>query len=249
MGLKRSRPTANPATQENQLSWLTTFNDMITLLMVFFVLLFTMGSLDAKRFKHFQNALQSALGVLYEGQHAPVGLISHERKSIADSSQEALTDGQKQAAELRPLKDTQGLEAEYTPKGIQLTLKDNLIFHSGSAQLEPSGLPVLNKICRILKMFNRPIRVEGHTDDVPIATEQYPSNWELSTARAITVVKYFIDHGGIAPQRLSAAGYGASKPRVANDTDRHRAENRRVEIILETTRGSDHIGPHPSEQG
>ena len=88
------------------------------------------------------------------------------------------------------------------------------------------------KVSSIIRRFNRNIRVEGHTDNRPIATGRYPSNWELSTARATQVVKYLIDPGGIVPSRLSAAGYGDSKPRVDNDTVENRSKNRRVEIIL-----------------
>ena len=211
--------------------WLTTFNDMVTLLMVFFVLLFTMGSLDVKRFKSFQNALQSAMGVLHEGQHAPVGLISEREKpdvQAAAVEQDSLED-QKQFDQLEK---TQGLEAQYTPRGIKLTLDDNLLFNSGSATITAAGLNLLNKVSRVVRPIGRHIRVEGHTDNVPIATQRYPSNWELSTHRAINVVKYFIHRGRIEPHFLSAVGYGAAKPRVTNNSNIQRARNRRVEIIL-----------------
>ncbi len=231
--------------------WLTTFNDMITLLMVFFVLLFAMGSIDVKRFKHFQNALQSAMGILHEGEQAPVGMISDKEKELpekpkkepvpsmaeppqASDAPEDVPDFNrpKDSQQLKYLEDTKGLEAEYTRKGIQLTLKDNLLFQSGSARITHQGLALLAKISKVVKPLKRRIRVEGHTDDIPIATSQYPSNWELSTARATSVVKYFAYRGGIAANHLSAAGYGASKPRVPNHSAAQRARNRRVEIIL-----------------
>ena len=90
----------------------------------------------------------------------------------------------------------------------------------------------MDRVARIIKPLKRTIRVEGHTDNRPIATSDYPSNWELSTARAVSVVKYLIHSAGIAPKCLAAAGYGDSRPRAPNDTERDMSKNRRVEIIL-----------------
>jgi chemotaxis protein MotB len=220
----------NPAVDEQR--WLTTFNDMITLLMVFFVLLFAMGSMNIKKFKHFQNALQSAMGILYEGRQASVGIISNHS---VDARQPEVPLPQERSAETNaalPPENTRGLEAEYTPRGIHLTLNDQLLFRTGSAQLTADGEALLQKVAGIIKPLNRSIRVEGHTDNRPIATDAFPSNWELSTQRAVNVVKYFIDQTGIAPGYLSAAGYGDSKPRAPNDSPADMAKNRRVEIIL-----------------
>ncbi len=212
--------------------WLTTFNDLITLLMVFFVMLFAMGSLDVNRFQNFQNALQSAVGIMNPGQNAPVGIISEDQHTPPQirANERSSND---QAAELSKLETTQGLEAEYTKKGIQLTLNDELMFTSGSAQLTGQGNALLDKVARIIGPLNRLVRVEGHTDNVPISTSRYPSNWELSTARAVQVVKYLQVQGSIPAKHLSAAGYGASKPRESNDTEIGRSKNRRVEIILQ----------------
>lgn len=211
--------------------WLTTFNDMATLLMVFFVLLFAMGSLDVRRFKNFQNALQSAMGVLHEGQHVPVGLISEEMTTGTPSIETSQTPADSNDP-LEQIQQTQGLEATYTPRGIQLTLNDSLLFRSGSATLTADGERLLQRVSRIIKPIGRRIRVEGHSDNIPIATARYPSNWELSTARAVNVVKYFIHPGRIDPRLLSAVGYSDVKPRASNDTTAQRAKNRRVEIIL-----------------
>lgn len=218
--------------------WLTTFNDMATLLLVFFVLLFTMGSLDVQRYKHFRNALQSAMGILYEGRHAPVGLISEEdysltRELIEEKESEPAVCRDAGAPTMRELQLARELEAEYTPRGIQLTLNDNVLFASGKARLTVRGMGMLAKVAAIIKPMDRSIRVEGHSDNVPIHTQQFPSNWELSTARAVRVVGYFIEQGGIDPRRLSASGCADTRPRAANDTATNRSRNRRVEIILE----------------
>ena len=228
--LYRKQTMANEECVNGQ-GWLTTFNDMATLLMVFFVLLFTMGSLDVRRFKNFQNGLQSAMGVLYEGKHAPVGLISEATKIEAQSFETSKAPADSNDP-LEQIQQTHGLEATYTARGIQLTLNDSLLFRSGSATLTADGKNLLERVSRIVRPIKRRIRVEGHSDNIPIATVRYPSNWELSTARAVHVVKYFIHQGRIDPRRLSAVGYADVKPRVSNDSEAQRAKNRRVEIIL-----------------
>lgn len=222
---------ADDEQRNDRYRWLTTFNDMITLLMVFFVFIYAMSSPDAKHFEKLQNGLQSAMGVLHPGQHAPIGIISEEDKNIVPS---AKTDefSEEGGDDINQLESTQGLEAEYTKKGIHLTLDDNLLFDSGAARLTVQGHTLLDKVASIIGPLGRNIRVEGHTDNIPIFTHRYPSNWELSTARAISVVKY-LQRRGIPAHYLSAAGYGASKPRGANDSESNRSQNRRVEIILQ----------------
>jgi chemotaxis protein MotB len=212
--------------------WLTTFNDLITLLMVFFVMLFAMGNMDVNRFHHFQNALQSAVGILNPGEHAPIGIpaVNSDNAPVDSATGNTSSDA---SEKLRQLDDTQGLEAEYTKRGIQLILNDELLFASGSSRLTRQGVALLNKVVRIIAPLNRLVRVEGHTDNRPISTARYPSNWELSTARAVQVVKYLQKTGDIPAGNLSAAGYGASKPREPNDSEVGRSRNRRVEIILQ----------------
>ena len=203
--------------------WLTTFNDLITLLMVFFVMLFSMGHMDVKRFADFQNALQSAMGVLNAGRHSDEGLIS-DRQWHPENSEAQL--------QMKALPQAEGLEAEYTRRGIKLTLDDELLFRSGSATITEQGQALLRRIGGVITPMHRTIRVEGHTDNRPIATRRYPSNWELSTARAVEVVRFFVEKSGIAPRLLSAAGYGSFKPKASNDSEANRAVNRRVEIVL-----------------
>jgi chemotaxis protein MotB len=237
--------------------WLTTFNDLVTLLMVFFVLLFAMGSIDVRKVKHFQSAMQSALGVLHEGRSTGVAVEEErslgqaaERIGVAGEAGQASTQGAATArqgiaptpseliqAMITTLDNTRGIDAVYTSKGLLITLDDHLLFELGQADINPQGLPLLERVGTVLQKVTQPVRVEGHTDDLPINTPQFPSNWELSTARAVKVVKYFIERGGIDPQRLSAVGYGSSKPRAGNDTPANRARNRRVEIVLEVHKG------------
>ncbi len=234
---------ARPESKALPLAWMTTFNDLITLLMVFFVLLFAMGTPDPEKFKNFKNQLQSGLGVMQAGQNNGEGLPNESQSSAAGKMENSVETPPEKAESdnFQELTRTQGLEAEYTPKGLRITLSDALLFQSGSAGLTEEGLRLLGQISAVIKPLQRQVRVEGHTDDRPIATPRYPSNWELSAARAIGVVNYFNNQGGISAARLSAAGYGAFKPRGANDDEAQRAANRRVEIILGQVEAS---GPH-----
>jgi chemotaxis protein MotB len=238
---------------EEEAKWLTTFNDLMTLLMVFFVLLFSMSSLDVKKLKFFQLSLQSGLGVLKKGENVEVGMT--ETIPIPEApNQEEMTQEEEEVMgetwEVFPIpehttkeeiKDSiEALDSEldikvtYTKEGVVITLENTILFESAIADINPEAFPVLDKIAAIIRKTTKPIRVEGHTDDDPINTEMFPSNWELSTARAVNVVKYFVESGKIPPQRLSAVGYGEAKPLFLNDTSEHKARNRRVEIVLMT---------------
>ncbi len=219
--------------------WLTTFNDLITLLMVFFVLLFTMSSIDIKKLKDFQNALQSGLGVLKEGQRVSVGLTEPpitpsdvESVMILEEIEEKVPNEIRDF--VKAFDSEPEITATYTKKGVLITLSNTILFQFGMADINPESFPVLDKIAAIISKTLESVRVEGHTDNVPVIhSRRFPSNWELSIKRAVNVVKYFVEIGKIPPQRLSAVGYGESKPLFPNDTTEHRAANRRVEILLE----------------
>jgi len=218
--IERTRPRAVQG-------WLTTFNDLITLLMVFFVLVFALSRVNAHRFQEAIAALQSGSGVLEAGRQTAVGVRP------ADNSQTPVA-GQEHAAEGLPEEfiDDPQIGTDPVPRGIAITLESNILFAEAVAQLDPGGLPLLAKIARVLKEREGLIRIAGHTDNLPIYTPRFPSNWELSAARAVNVLKYFVDAGGIDPRRLAAVGYGASKPLGPNETQEQRARNRRVEIVI-----------------
>jgi len=224
--------------------WLTTFNDLITLLMVFFVLLFTMGSLDTKMLKEFQYALQSGLGILGEGSQVSIAVKDSRPKPdmaqlLAQAEGEVEpVDEQKEAtpidAALKAITEEPGINVRYSNQGAHITFEDFLLFDFGKAVINSGGLKFLDKMTALIQKIPYAVRVEGHTDNVPIHTARYPSNWELSIARAVSVVKYFAESGKINPQRLSAVGYGATRPLVPNDSPANRSRNRRVEIVLAT---------------
>ena len=224
--------------------WLTTFNDLVTLLMVFFVLLFTMGSVDTKAMEEFKNALQSGLGIMGEGSFVSIE-VRNSRQDLGNAALLRQADGevepvddQQEAAPIDEALETfaaePGINVSYSNQGAHITFEDFLLFDFGKADINSGGLAFLDKMAVLMQKIPYPVRVEGHTDNVPIHTARYPSNWELSIARAVSVVKYFAESGKINPQRLSAVGYGETRPLVPNDTPANRTRNRRVEIVLAT---------------
>lgn len=240
--MKHDQERNGQAEEKNSSSWLTTFNDLVTLLMVFFVLVFSLSSIDVKKMSDFRYALQSGLGILKEGKQVTVAVKNDQPvkdMSHVHTQAEGGKAGQPQhtmqthiESALGSLQTEIGIRVIYTEQGARLRFEDSILFDFGKAEISPEGYAVLDKLADGLKKIFYPICVEGHTDNVPIHTWQFPSNWELSTARAVNVVKYFVDAGRIDPRRLSAVGYGESKPLVANDSPSQRAKNRRVEIVL-----------------
>ena len=240
-------------------AWLCTFNDLMTLLMVFFVLIFSMGTIDVDKASGMIGSLQSGLGVLEEGTHVDISIVDPQPSiqslendmgnlsevysmilsDLAESDKEPIYDDQiDKTINYMPHKKMSGVDiipgisATYTAEGIYITLSDHLLFNSGSAIINSNGYAVLDHVIKTVDREGYNIRIEGHTDDIPIHTQKYPTNWELSIDRAIHVLKYFIKYGNISPTKLSAVGYGDAKPVARNDSVENRAKNRRVEVVL-----------------
>lgn len=121
---------------------------------------------------------------------------------------------------------------ETTEKGLLMRLSDHIIFGPGNAKLSEAGNTFLKKVVSLFSKTSHKVSIEGHTDNIPIQTKQFPSNWELSTLRAVNVLRFFSENGNYSSNRLSAVGYGEYQPISPNDTPEHRAINRRVEIIF-----------------
>jgi len=219
------------------LGWMITFSDLITLMFTFFVLLLSLCSLEAGKIKQMQSACADAIGVLFEGKYSEVGfmIISSAKKEIDEDSLRAKEFFRQFSGLKTMLLDVNkrgNLKFEEQEEGLSILIRDDLLFNSGRAEINPSGMSVLRVISSRFEKFEGKIIVEGHTDNVPVNTERFPSNWELSTGRAVSIVKYLIEEVGVSPVVLSAAGYGDTKPRASNDTPDNRSKNRRIEIIL-----------------
>lgn len=214
----------------NQGSWLTTYSDMVTLLLAFFVLLFAFSSVDVAKFQAVLSAFQRSIGVLDGGLH-----ISDDDLLPFQSSELGLQQLQGLYHELSELfegEDLSGVHLQFEERGLIIRFADQVFFDLGKANLKPEAVEILKKVAPTLRSLPNPLRVEGHTDDLPIRTSQFPSNWELSVHRATNVVRYLVEEEGFDPKKLSAAGYSEYRPLVPNSSDANRQINRRVDIIV-----------------
>jgi chemotaxis protein MotB len=203
----------------------------MTLLLTFFVLVLSMSKLDVAKAKEAVYAINDAFGMLSSGEMGDIKAFEPFIITIK-SRRSSFSEKRRELAE--HIDKIGNMDAKVIEVGVSIILKEKLFFKTGMSEIEEKNYPslTLKNLSSILQKTDCQIRVEGHTDDVPIENKRFPSNWELSVARAVNVVKYFISKGNISPERLSAAGYGDSKPLYPNVSDHNRELNRRVGIIL-----------------
>ncbi len=215
--------------------WMTTFADMMMLLLCFFVLILAFSSVEQNKFKKAMGSLRGALGML--PSISGLTIKSSVTKSSSESQmKEALEEMEEVFKEMNLQEFTQW---EITPEGIHIVMNDPVLFELGEANLKQEVYPILSAIAKVIRTKTpSEIVVRGHTDDLPIRTKQFPSNWELSAARALSVVKFFAEKEDIPPEKLSAIGYGQYRPAYVN-TRKDRAKNRRVEILIKHSAISD----------
>ncbi|MGL5693371.1 MAG: OmpA/MotB family protein [Peptostreptococcaceae bacterium] len=213
-------------------SWLATYSDTITLLLTFFILLYSFSETNNEKLVEISNALQSQL------VGTPISTndsTSHLTGTIAPPPNEK-TDYENLVEKVNDILNSNGLEdvvgVREEEKGVVLQLSESILFDSAKADLKKDSLKILDVICTILPQLENEIMIQGHTDNVPINSDKYPSNWELSTTRAVNVLKYFIDEKGFDPTRFSATGYGEYSPLVENTNIENKSINRRVDILI-----------------
>lgn len=225
--------------------WLATYADTITLLLTFFVLLYSLASVDAEKTKQiagaFKSSMEGSVGsslLEYNLYNGNVPLIGGEVDLSAEEI-ENLTEQQKIYNDIKSFVESNNLsevvEIVDDERGVAMQLKSNILFETSSSNLKEDSKSILNKINSIISSLENPILVEGHTDNRPINTDRFPSNWELSADRAVNVVRYFVEVLGENPERFSATGYGEFKPVVPNNNYENMAKNRRVDILIVTS--------------
>lgn len=217
-------------------AWMATFSDMVTLLLTFFVLLLSMATFEPTKFAMTTQSLQGAFGVLESFPTVAIHpVVKIPRKSGDESKRKhALEDAQKVKEIVESKSLDEAVKVEMTEKGMAILLRDPVGFASGSADLKGQGKDILKDIGEIIKSNeNLNIRVEGHTDDVPLTGGKYGSNWALSTARSLSVVELLSEFTGINPANMSASGYGEYRPMVPNVDDKSRSLNRRIKIFVD----------------
>ncbi len=213
-------------------AWMATFSDMMTLLMTFFILIMSFSTMEVDKFKMAMGSLQGALGVLGTQKK-----LRPEQSWFSPYQYNAQTNSVLQHVErLRALIEASNLEdvvdLKVTKGEVYIEFKDKMFFDVGEAKLKRTYTKLLSVIARTLFPEVKEIRVEGHTDNIPIHTKEFPSNWELSMARALSVVRFFVREEHVNPAMISASGFGEYRPLVPNDTPENRAKNRRVVLKL-----------------
>jgi chemotaxis protein MotB len=217
---------------ENLERWLLTYSDLITLLLAFFVVMYSMSQIDNKRFGKMVQALNGVL----KGDKS----VSRNEPDNTRTGHGVLRLGdlnliQQQIDERFKEINRQGeIKSELTERGLVIHIMESALFKQGSAKLDPGAIEVLDVVAGKIASLPNHIRIEGHTDDRPINTPVYPSNWELSSARATEVVRYYTNKHQIFPDRISALGYGEYRPVRPNNSTENRAINRRVDIVVLT---------------
>ena len=232
---------------ENHERWLVSYADFVTLMFAFFVVLFAYSTVDQTKMEsfaaRFESYVQQGAGPLAvaprrETAGGPVAerlgpdqaALQHQALTRAEMSESI----QQLEAELLPEIKSGKIDLSLQPRGLVMSLRESSFFAPGDAALQAASLAVMARVAQSLTKIPGQIRLEGHTDNTPIHTPKFPSNWRLSTARAITVLKFLTDHHNIPSERLAVSGYGEHRPVAPNDTPENRAKNRRVAVVILT---------------
>ncbi|BCB96092.1 chemotaxis protein MotB [Dissulfurispira thermophila] len=195
--------------------WLISYADFITLMFTFFAALYALSSVDKAKVESFSGSLKHAFKVMEE----PIPLYEERTKMLVQDISKSI-------------QGIEGISVKTDPRGVVVTFSDAVLFASGSADIKSEVFNALDKISKVIKDVPGRITIEGHTDNVPVSGGKYTSNWELSTARAASILHFFIQKGGLDPNRFSIAGYGEYRPVASNETEDGRAKNRRVELVI-----------------
>lgn len=219
--------------------WLIPYADLVTLLFAFFTALYAVTSADVTRVGHIAEGVRAAVGTAPVSEPEPPQADGHgllpEHNAVAPLLADPPPQPDVRAALERGLADellSSRIELIEDRRGLVLAIPEAGAFDNGRANLTPVAEQLIGRIARVLTDLPNAVRVEGHTDNTPISTARFRSNWDLSTARATEVVAYFIEQGRLAPDRLSAAGYAEYRPRDTNLTPAGKARNRRVDIVV-----------------
>ncbi|MDD3013823.1 MAG: OmpA family protein [Candidatus Gastranaerophilales bacterium] len=237
---------------ENLERWLVSYADFITLLFATFVVLYALSQMDMKKFEEMSVSMKKAFaspsvmqgdqGIMPGSGLNILGGMDNESNMIsplfenteAKAEENAFKQTKESVEKLAESNENLGIDSYVSERGLVVSLAENLFFASGSAEIKPSAYKALSKISILLKnkFSDHPIRVEGHTDNMPIKSSIYPSNWELSSARAASVVRFILSNSKFDKNRFAALGYADGRPIADNNTAIGRNKNRRVEIVV-----------------
>jgi len=224
---------------ENHERWLVSYADFITLLFAFFVVMYSVSSVNVGKYRTVSESIKAALNpvVSTPSSTSPFSLSANKpaltaptapgSKEVAIRKLRNLVKGIKGAPQFAVVQVVERVNGD-----IVITIPDQLLFNSGEAAVRPDALPFLDGLASSIVELNRSTRVEGHTDNVPIRTAQFPSNWELSASRSVMVVRVLSELYGVPAGHLAAVGLADTRPVTANLDVEQRAKNRRVEVVI-----------------
>ncbi|MEO5822008.1 MAG: flagellar motor protein MotB [Vicinamibacteraceae bacterium] len=232
--MPRRRKRAAPQVSHER--WLVSYADFITLLFAFFTTMYAISTVDAQKMSKMVASMQVALKGDPSQLPSPVPLPTNGVPQPVMPRLDNLVNLRQQLSARLQRQIQQGnVEISVDARGLVVSIREAGSFASGSAELSDGARRLLAEIAAPLSELPHPVRIEGHTDDTPIATSRFRSNWELSTARATQVIAYLQNDMQLSATRLSAAGYGEFHPRVPNTSAEARAENRRVDLVILNT--------------
>ncbi len=220
MTVKKRKPQNGHINQDR---WLLTYADLITLLLGLFVILYAMSNIDKKKYSQWVAAFGGEFGS---------GKVEMESGSIIGEMAEQFRVEKMLKQVLEIDGKNSALSISIDERGVTIHIQEELLFPSGESKLKGSSYKMLDSLSSVLRKIPNDIRIEGHTDNIPIATAEFPSNWHLSVSRATNTGYYLIKNHQFNPEKLSVVGYGDSKPIASNNTEKNRILNRRVDIVV-----------------
>lgn len=238
---------------ENHERWLVSYADFITLLFAFFVVMYSLSSVNEGKYRVLSDSMVQAFRnvtinesgeqivlpttsiiptrpITQPGPPASENVVEQRRREVAREMRDMADEIRRV---LSPLTQSGQVKVTEGAFGVSVEINASLLFEAGEAALGAEAVSALEAVAQVLAPAAFPITVEGHTDNVPISTFRFPSNWELSAVRASTVARLFIDNG-VSPDRLTAAGYADQRPVADNDSEEGRGRNRRVTVLIES---------------
>jgi chemotaxis protein MotB len=229
------RRKKNHEEQENAERWLLTYADLITLLLAFFIMMYVFSKNDAHKYdevaSHLKTIFSGGTGLAGKGSVTASSPINMASRGASSGEIKRQLEGEFMDAN-RDKPGGENISVLSDERGVVIRVLDKTFFDEGKAELKEGAKGAFDKIVPIIKNVDNHIRIEGHTDNVPINTFEFRSNWELSARRATEVVRYLIEKCGLPPERISATGYAQYRPIVQNNSPKNRSLNRRIEIIV-----------------
>jgi chemotaxis protein MotB len=226
-------------------TWLIPYADMLTLLLALFIVMFAMSKVDQQKLQRlsaeFSVIFSGGSSVMAEGGTSSTAVVQSEAANSGTSTEKSNTEKEEDAmnevkknleSEIQSKGYADKVKIELNKEGLEISIQDAVLFNSGDAQVLKTVNPLLVEISKMIKGLDNEIKVVGHTDNVPITTSKFRSNWDLSAMRAINVMNFMVGSGGLSSDKISIQAYGEYRPKYSNDTAEGRAKNRRVEIFI-----------------